>query len=172
MASTSCWHSAFLGSAGSFWSIQQAQVRWALGHSPGTCSCCCSSGLLRSASIKHQRSNTGCQAGGKNRKIKSFACLQKKKKNNSERDVATLSPTLLNERCAISLCISSCYFTMGCLNGTGYKHHHPSAKELKNSVAAGHGTVLFSQKSGRIIIWDSQSWGKTVLMVQGRCPLH
>lgn len=82
------------------------------------------------------------------------------RKKYSEKDVVTLWPVLLNERCVISLCISSCYFTMGCLNRTGYKHHHTSAKELKNSVAAGDCSVLFPQKSGRIIMQDSQSWRK------------
>lgn len=159
MPSASGWHTAFLGSAGSFWFIQQALVGWALSHSPGTCSCCCSSGWLRSISIKHQRSNTGCQAGGK--KIEKLRVLLVwKKKKNTEKDAGTLSPALLIERCAINLCISWCYFTMGCLSGTGYKHQHPSVKDLKNSVAAGDHTVLFSQKAGRIITWDSQSWEK------------
>lgn len=44
MPSTRGWQSAFPGSAGSFWFIHQAHVGWALSHSPGTCSCCCSSG--------------------------------------------------------------------------------------------------------------------------------
>lgn len=57
--------------------LVHSHVGWALSHNPGTCSCCCSSGLLRSTSIKQQRSNTGCQAGEKNRKRE--CCLSEKK---------------------------------------------------------------------------------------------
>lgn len=92
------------------------------------------------------------------------------RKKYSEKDVVTLWPVLLNERCVISLCISSCYFTMGCLNRTGYKYHHPSAKELKNSVAAGDCSVLFSPEIRKDNHAGFTKLKKTLLVVQGRCP--